>query len=1102
MLILSIVFLAFVLFINLATQNESSNLGAFPKPPQVMYGKIFFQNGSLVPKDYLIEARVSGIHYAQKVNTLGGYSMETRTHSVSNGYNYGVSENFQICADNSATLSAIEGAQQDDQIEFYIEGTQATVMRPGIDETTRSSIPFNSGTVVNADIYLAINSLSAGSFTTDNIISPNVCEDIWGTPTATPIGTATPTPTRTPRTAATYVPTATPQGQNGDSGNNSTNNGGSTASASGGSGAGGGGGGGGGFTVPSTSTPVSAAPVTVAVLKPAKSSLIPPTPTPIIKPTATPFIAPTATPVLAQIKRGSPVPINIPTESSDEENGDIDPTPTPTPYPTRTPEPIEITQQLIKNVASVTTEEALDVIEKEDAENVAIVMEEVAVSQAAEIVEEIDSDRAADIVSRVESEKAAAIVENVDSQKAADIVGKVESEKAADIVQSVDSAKAADIVSKVDTKKAAAIVDKVEATKAAEIIGDVDDEKAADIVEKVQISKAAAIVENVLASKAAEIVKKVETVKAAEIVSNVESSKAAAIVEKVESTKAAEIVERVESSKAAKIVSVVETVKAAEIVEKVESAKAAEIVQNVGSFKAGAIVEKVNTIKAAEIVEKIESAKAAEIVENLGSQKAADIVKSVSTNKAADIVKSVESSKAAEIVEKVESGTAAGIVEKVESKKAAEIVEKVESKKAAEIVEKVGSTKAAGIVEKVESKKAAEIVEKVESKKAAEIVEKVEIKKTVQILTEIGNSQVGRILDAVTSGKVSQVVAGMEEQTLVKKLPEMTASKMFGVSSVVLLKALPNVSSEQLVSEVQPMKDIRLPEPIPSILSENKVSYSVPVTVIQNWTKLVGSPRPIEEILVRFNKELPDVQILIESLEAPTHEMNSVCEGFAVYSSFRATLKNAHQSSINTAHLKVYVEKEWMIKHGIHKWSISGHVFDEESNSWTQFPSKRISEDEANIYYTFSLPKLGELGISGCSSVPPSRFLTRDLGFTLQKSETGQSLLVKGTVENIGLEDSNYVSVLWVNKSAEMSQSIFVPAGEAAQIEFEWIAEPGLQNIRIDRLQGDIQIKPLLLSQLSAGGGLMSILIYFLVALVSLSLGILGLRFMMTKKPR
>ena len=219
----SILLSAVVVFINFATQNESASLGAFPNPPQVMYGKIMLQNGSLLGDGYLIEARVNGIHYAQKVEALGGYSMETRTHSNSNGFNYGVSENFQICADNSASLSAVEGAQQDDQIEFYVEGNKATVIRPGIDETIRASLPFKSGTVVYANIFLSTNSLSAGSISTDNLQRPNACKDIWGTPTATPIGTATPTPTRTPRTAATYAPTATPQGEAGSSNNNSTN---------------------------------------------------------------------------------------------------------------------------------------------------------------------------------------------------------------------------------------------------------------------------------------------------------------------------------------------------------------------------------------------------------------------------------------------------------------------------------------------------------------------------------------------------------------------------------------------------------------------------------------------------------------------------------------------------------------------------------------------------------------------------------------------------------------------------------------------------------------------------------------------------------------
>ena len=191
-----------------------------------------------------------------------------------------------------------------------------------------------------------------------------------------------------------------------------------------------------------------------------------------------------------------------------------------------------------------------------------------------------------------------------------------------------------------------------------------------------------------------------------------------------------------------------------------------------------------------------------------------------------------------------------------------------------------------------------------------------------------------------------------------------------------------------------------------------------------------------------------------------------------------------------------------MTQHGIHKWSIAGHIFDTETNSWTQFPSKRISEDADNIYYTFSLPKFGELAISGCSSVTPSKFFTKDLGFTLQKSETEQTLVVKAEVKNTGTEDQNYVAILWVNNSSEMSQSILVPAGESSEIYFEWSAQPGLKNIRVDRLQGEIQIRPILLSQTSAQNMLPSVLVYVLVALSSLGLGFAGLWFILTKRSK
>ena len=146
--------------------------------------------------------------------------------------------------------------------------------------------------------------------------------------------------------------------------------------------------------------------------------------------------------------------------------------------------------------------------------------------------------------------------------------------------------------------------------------------------------------------------------------------------------------------------------------------------------------------------------------------------------------------------------------------------------------------------------------------------------------------------------------------------------------------------------------------------------------------------------------------------------------------------------------------------------------------------------------------KFSELAISGCPSIEPSQFLTRDLGFTLQKSSTDQELFVKAKVENIGPKDSNYVAVLWINNSSEMSQTVLVPAGESADIYFEWPAKPGLHQIRVDRLQGEIQIMPLLSSQAGNQSPLLLILIYTAVALGSIGLGILGLWFVMARKAK
>ena len=476
--------------------------------------------------------------------------------------------------------------------------------------------------------------------------------------------------------------------------------------------------------------------------------------------------------------------------------------------------------------------------------------------------------------------------------------------------------------------------------------------------------------------------------------------------------------------------------------------------------------------QAAEMVGNVESKKAAEIVGEVESKKAAEIVGNVESKKAAEIVGEVESKKAAEIVGEVESKKAAEIVGNVESTKAAEIVGNVESKKAAEVVEKVETTKAAAIVEKVETTKAAEIVGEVESKKAAEVVEKVEIKKTVAILSEVRNSKVGAILDQVTTEKVSDVVTEMKEDKLIEKLPEMGAENMFKVSPEVLLKALPNVSVEQLISEITPKMDPNTSEPTAETISENSTGYSIEKTSSRAWTKMVGSPKPIDQVMARFNEELAGVSVVVTIHRADDYIIPSSCDGFAVYSVFDINIENAKQDDIRTGHMQVYVEKEWMADNLIHKWSIQGQSLNKETGIWTEFPSKRTREDENNIYYSLGLSNFSTLAITGCRALPESKFEIFDLSMDIildeAQNESGE-LNITAIAKNLTDRDATYSANLWLDNSLEISKDFLLPANEESPIGFTLSKPAGHYEIRVDRQQVTVVIPEILSTPVDQG---------------------------------
>jgi hypothetical protein len=135
------------LLVALWPQGGTSTVSAAPTLPYVLFGRVWTTDGTSLGANLSIQARINNVHYAQSVNpsTMIG-SMDTRTHApvTSAHYNYGSTNNFQVCADDTAT-TPIEGGKSAEKVFFFIEGIQAQAKRVGLDSGTLASIPFVSG---------------------------------------------------------------------------------------------------------------------------------------------------------------------------------------------------------------------------------------------------------------------------------------------------------------------------------------------------------------------------------------------------------------------------------------------------------------------------------------------------------------------------------------------------------------------------------------------------------------------------------------------------------------------------------------------------------------------------------------------------------------------------------------------------------------------------------------------------------------------------------------------------------------------------------------------------------------------------------------------
>ena len=483
-------------------------------------------------------------------------------------------------------------------------------------------------------------------------------------------------------------------------------------------------------------------------------------------------------------------------------------------------------------------------------------------------------------------------------------------------------------------------------------------------------------------------------------------------------------------------------------VQGLEAAEAAESLKDEAVESVVAVLLEVTDEKVAEILELFTDDKAAAIVGEFEDSKASSIVESLSIEKAATVLDKVTETKAIAVVELVKTDTAASIMEELATEKATAIIGGVTENKAAAIIELVTDVKAAEIVTSLVT---------TNLDRAATVVEKITSSKAASILSEVAPSVAGKVFDEIQTSSATNVIRAMSEDKLIERLPEMTAEKMFDIDPKVLFNSMPNAPVEQLVRETTPKTASGTTlELVQSTDSES--IYVVNKTIPGEWSGLVGSPAPIDKILGKFNSSLSNLNVVVEDLIQPPAGSPGLTKDKVIYDIFGVHVEGAESSDIGAVHTTAYIDKSWLTKNSIHKWSIQLNRLDPENNTWVAFDSKRLYETEDRIYYSFVVPGFSTVSISGSENLPTKTFELSQLRIRPVIPVAGEPVTISATVKNVSGSDLTYPANLWIDDTIHSSLYVDVASGASETFTFTIDKAQGKYDVRIDKLMGNFSV--------------------------------------------
>lgn len=237
--------------------------------------------------------------------------------------------------------------------------------------------------------------------------------------------------------------------------------------------------------------------------------------------------------------------------------------------------------------------------------------------------------------------------------------------------------------------------------------------------------------------------------------------------------------------------------------------------------------------------------------------------------------------------------------------------------------------------------------------------------------------------------------------------------------------------------------------PVEAWLPESTPQEGADPTGAGQWQD-VGSPPPIQNILARFPTNIPGAYTNIVSVLDQLSESGTLPEDSLTYDVLSIDPQEFTGDDTPAAHVTMFIDKQWLTANQVHEWSMQFSRYEGSTDTWVPTQTKRVSEDETNVYFTVTVPGFSTWAIHGSQSPAEVKFVEGGLRAEPAEVAIGEETTVSLDVTNQTDEPGVYFANLWVNGQIDRVAEYPIAAQETITVDLPFTATmDGAYEIRV-----------------------------------------------------